>query len=200
MKIKLIHAWYLEPASHLEATLLGTTSQTKDSQPVKPVSPPGSWLCVSRETGQATLEPGSLTSAKASILQLHRQHTNFIHIDTKVDFSRNVPLCEREKVEQGQGGRPMVAGLGELGPSHSALSIRGRLVGVGRYTSGEGDRDSGRMGLGHTCCWCPFPLACSLLPRDALAWIKQGGPTPSLPTPSLGWEGLPCPRWQMGRG
>lgn len=32
-------------------------------------------------------------------MQLHTQHTNFIHNDTKVDFSRNV-LCQREKVEQ----------------------------------------------------------------------------------------------------
>lgn len=38
MKIKLIQAWYLEPDSHPEAMLLGTTFQTKDSQPLQPVS------------------------------------------------------------------------------------------------------------------------------------------------------------------
>lgn len=38
MKIKLIHVWYLEPASHPEAVLLGTTFQMKDSQPLQPVS------------------------------------------------------------------------------------------------------------------------------------------------------------------
>lgn len=39
--------------------------------------------------------------------------------------------CARQKAEQGQGGRPVVAGLGDLGPSHPALSIHCRLVGVG---------------------------------------------------------------------
>lgn len=38
-------------------------------------------------------------SAWESRLQLHTQHTNFIHNNTKVDFSRNV-LCQRERVEQ----------------------------------------------------------------------------------------------------
>lgn len=27
------------------------------------------------------------SASKASVLQLHRQHTNFIHTDTKVDFT-----------------------------------------------------------------------------------------------------------------
>lgn len=42
------------------------------------------------------------------------------------------------------------------------------------------------MGLGHTCCWCPLlPLPAVCFPWDTLvlAWIKQGGPTPSLLTP-----------------
>ena len=36
---------------------------------------------------------------RRSGLQLHTRHTNFIHIDTKVDFSRNVLLCLGERVE-----------------------------------------------------------------------------------------------------
>lgn len=44
------------------------------------------------------LRPGSGSradrSAWESRLQLHTQHANFIHNDTKVDFSRNV-LCQR---------------------------------------------------------------------------------------------------------
>lgn len=103
----------------------------------------------------------------------------------------------------------MVAGLGELGFPRSALSIGGRLVGVGTHISREGDRDSGRMGLGHTCGRCPrlsLPAVCFPWDTMVLAWIKQGEPTPSFPPDSLphwvgkGSHGQVRPRWQMGRG
>lgn len=49
-------------------------------------------------------------------MQLHTRHTNFIHIDTKVDFSRNVLLCQRGRVEwhvvEGWGGEE---GTGRVG-------------------------------------------------------------------------------------
>lgn len=91
----------LEPASQLEAALVGTTSRTKDRQPLQPVSP--MTLCFQCPQGKIAgqlrpklqVEPGGLIdrAVKASMLQVHRQHTNFIHINTKVDFSRNVLLC-----------------------------------------------------------------------------------------------------------
>jgi hypothetical protein len=76
----------VEPASALEATSLGTTFKPRTASVCSQCHP---WLCVSREAGQGTLEPGSMTdsASKASVLQLHRQHTNFIHTDTKVDFT-----------------------------------------------------------------------------------------------------------------
>lgn len=56
------------------------------------------------------MKSGSRDDAKPqeSGLQLHTRHTNFIHIDTKVDFSRNVLLCQRARVsgtwQEGRGG------------------------------------------------------------------------------------------------
>ena len=46
------------------------------------------------------LKPGSRAEKRVGglVAAAHTQ-TNFIHIDTKVDFSRNVLLCQGERVE-----------------------------------------------------------------------------------------------------
>lgn len=64
-------------------------------------------------------------------MQLHTRHTNFIHIDTKVDFSRNVLLCQGERVEW-----------------HVAEGGPGEGVGRARARGGSWRQVSGQQGLG----------------------------------------------------
>lgn len=86
----------------------------------------------------------------------------------------------------------MVAGLGESGSSHSALSIHSRLVGVGRYTSREGTETQVGWGSG-TLAAGVHSSPCLLFPTGYLgSSMDRAGWTYPFPPDSL-------PRW-VGKG